>query len=319
MINSYKDITSENPIKEVWKFLKYFQDVEFSRTQHCRIQKISDNEYKQRKSNINKQAKQIGYCIRQAEQYFEAASQVSLATRPILLYYGAVSLSQALILLKKDGDYSFDALRNKDKHNHHGLELSKSFKSQNINTLSTLSVESFFRLLECKCYFNSNQGGIAWGNFPLFYESLVPAAIRLNTYKTFRERIVPLQSTYPLTCSSLRPLQKNNGGLTINEMPIDEVPIDDKTRFNLLSIIKNIPELYHMLTQLKIKPNLCEGSLHLHSTDFMKEKENKRVSKSIAELLFFINNIETTQQEMLNLIYQNKSNHNISIKRMNLI
>jgi YaaC-like protein len=58
-------------------------------------------------ANLKKQGKQIGYCLRQGEEYFQASEGVDLATRPLLLYYGCVSLSQ----VKKDGTFSLDANR----------------------------------------------------------------------------------------------------------------------------------------------------------------------------------------------------------------
>jgi len=39
------------------------------------------------------------------------------------MYYGAASLSKALTLLRLDGSFSFDALREANKHQHHGLDL----------------------------------------------------------------------------------------------------------------------------------------------------------------------------------------------------
>ena len=114
MITNCKDITSENPIKEIWKLLRFFQDIELTSKYHCRIHNIPEKEIskdKNLRTNVHKQAKQIGYCIRQAEEYFKASSQVGLATRPNLLYYGTVSLSRALILLKKDGTYSVEYSR----------------------------------------------------------------------------------------------------------------------------------------------------------------------------------------------------------------
>src|SRR4028119_528656 len=192
MIRYFTEITAENPLKEVWKLLRFFRDVQFASEQHRRLLNISEEQYKKHKKYIEKQAKQIGYCIRQAEEYFQASSQVGLATRPNLLYYGAVSLSQALILLKQNGEYSLDARRNTQKHNHHGLELKslvKNFKADDDG------IEAFFNSLQCNCFTKSDKGQkIAWGHFPLFYQSLVPCAFSIDKNIYFVENNVKKKS-----------------------------------------------------------------------------------------------------------------------------
>src|SRR6476620_6384134 len=122
MISSVRNIASNNPGAEVWKYLRLFLNPE--RTAK-RIREIHKIEHGKHVKNIEKQAIQIAHCIRQAEEYFTASSDVGLATRPLLLYYGAVALSRALILLKKDGTYSLDGMRKAKKHRHHGLVLNE--------------------------------------------------------------------------------------------------------------------------------------------------------------------------------------------------
>lgn len=76
------------------------------------------------RSNARKQAEQIRFCLIQAEEYFIAARAVSLATRPLLTYYGVMSFALAEILLKQSGDSSLDRAR--AEHAHHGLVLKQS-------------------------------------------------------------------------------------------------------------------------------------------------------------------------------------------------
>ena len=71
--------------------------------------------------NVRKQATQIRYCLLQAKEYFEAARGVSAATRPLLLYYGIMSLALAQVLMKGTGDSSLDRARGQNAH--HGLVL----------------------------------------------------------------------------------------------------------------------------------------------------------------------------------------------------
>src|SRR5258708_4467237 len=72
------------------------------------------------RDNAKKQAMQIRYCLRQAREYFDASRTVSLATRPVLLYYSAMALALCEILLKQSGDSRLEKLR--EHHNCHGLE-----------------------------------------------------------------------------------------------------------------------------------------------------------------------------------------------------
>lgn len=71
--------------------------------------------------NVQKQAQQIRHCLIQAQEYRDAAKFVSLATKPLLLYYSIMSLALAEILIKSDGNGSLDKARG--EHAHHGLTL----------------------------------------------------------------------------------------------------------------------------------------------------------------------------------------------------
>ena len=57
-----------------------------------------------------------------AREYFEAAQAVTLATKPVLLYYSIMNLALAEVLLKQSGGSSLDAAR--QQHRHHGLTTS---------------------------------------------------------------------------------------------------------------------------------------------------------------------------------------------------
>jgi hypothetical protein len=76
------------------------------------------------RANARKQATQIRRCLIQAQEYFEAASAVSLATKSVLFYYCIMSLALAEVLLKQSGMSSLDRAREQNKH--HGLSFSVS-------------------------------------------------------------------------------------------------------------------------------------------------------------------------------------------------
>jgi hypothetical protein len=121
-----KKIIDENPEKALWWRLSQFKNVQRVSEQ---IRSVHTGVSAQ---NAEKQARQIRYCIEQAEEYFHSAESVSLATKPLLLYYGMASLSWALILLKKTGDYALDNLRS--DHQGHGLERPKlTYSTRNLD------------------------------------------------------------------------------------------------------------------------------------------------------------------------------------------
>jgi uncharacterized protein (DUF433 family) len=190
-----KNIAAENPNAEVWRCLRLFLDGQATSQMIRHVHGIPAGTHTR---NIGKQAQQIGFCIRQAEQYFLASTQVGLPTRPVLLYYGALSLSQALILLKKDGTFSLDARRRDRKHNHHGLDLTRGLVE---GAARGRTPRSFLEKVECRCH---SKDGRPWGHFALFYRSLGlrPPEKVLNDRRRARvgfqaERVTPLTVLIP--------------------------------------------------------------------------------------------------------------------------
>lgn len=77
-------------------------------------------------------------CLDQAEQYFISSKKAQMIVKPLLLYYGAMALSTALILFLRDGNFRIEMLR--QKYGRHGLRL-KPVKDNKINMLDQLYVE----------------------------------------------------------------------------------------------------------------------------------------------------------------------------------
>ena len=278
-INSVKDLVVEDPIKQVWKFLRSFEDVEFTTNRICEINNIKkDSKIKEDikcYNNAKKQASQIGYCIRQAEEYFQASQKVGLVTSPNLLYYGATSLSRALILLTQSGDYSFDALRKADKHNHHGLELKKSFKATDIEKL-----EDFLNLLQCELFakpiklenldkdaveLETGERVVPWGNFPLFYKSLISDAcvVSVKTYQGSDTESY-LRSNDVLTCRDI--------------LPIESLI---KRKFNCFDLVKSLPDLFFTLDQIGIISDLNLGDASITNFDDVPSQLYDQPDKSV--------------------------------------
>jgi hypothetical protein len=111
-------VNCENPIREIWHILS-----------------DDENEYKVRKNlrsyyeeihatytdeDIERNASYFSYCIKQGKEYFTTAPQVSLLTRPLIIFYGMVSLAKAIVVLNNP-KY---VLQLKDRHSRsrqHGL------------------------------------------------------------------------------------------------------------------------------------------------------------------------------------------------------
>lgn len=74
------------------------------------------------RKNFEKQAQQARFCVLQAKEYFDAATNSSIYTAPNHAYYGAVALASLVMLMTGDGRFSLDMLRKDSANNHHGLD-----------------------------------------------------------------------------------------------------------------------------------------------------------------------------------------------------
>jgi hypothetical protein len=290
MINNFNEITSENPIEQIWKLLRFFRDIPSVSDKIRSIHGITNGKFD---SDVKKQAQQIAYCIRQAEEYFHASSQVGLATRPLLLYYGAVSLSQALVLLRQDGTHSLDALRQAKKHSHHGLTPIKGL----IETAHlAASTEDFLSIIQCECHI---QNGSPWGQFALFYQSLVPCAFGIETEVRDQGKSTFLRGHDVQTCADL--------------LPLDSIV---PKCFNASDLVKCLPDMYFALRQLGIQPDLCRGSIK--GSLMRSYKKNKKTSEQVRakdKFLwdFFIDGVTAEQKKHLLTFYKER-NPDISLQ-----
>lgn len=116
LIQDLRIIPDLNSDHFAWSGLSRFHNVSYTTQRLCEDHNIPTSQHK----NAKKQAAQIRYCLVQAREYFQAANTVSISTKPVLLYYGLMSLALAEILLKQDGNSSLDLARG--HHAHHGLD-----------------------------------------------------------------------------------------------------------------------------------------------------------------------------------------------------
>ena len=110
---------SENPYQDMWNHLRVF-------AQPKNVEKLLFNQlsyhdnypvgYKYDSTDtVVSKAKQVAMCIRQADEYFQAAEVVTITTSPLLLFYGVSSLSKALIVARRPEIQLTDI-------NYHGLD-----------------------------------------------------------------------------------------------------------------------------------------------------------------------------------------------------
>lgn len=283
----FREIICDNPNQEVWKQLRYLHDIEGVTSRIIETQEVK----KKYKKDVMKQATQISHCIQQAEEYFLSSQQVSLATRPLLLYYGAVSLSQALILYKKNGEFSIDVRRDKEKHNHHGLEFKKKFKSSN---LKYRNIEDFFKILDCNVFIEKNKK-IPWGHFPLLYDTVTIDSINIKNTIRFEENFLELTSSYLLNYPDSLSMEK------LSSMNI-----------NAFDLICNIPDLFNDLSQFNIDNNLYPGNIRKITTNHTLMRTNgvflpRDITEEFLFLIYnlneekkskFVSHFETNNEEI---------------------
>lgn len=106
---------TETPLKDIWEHIRFL-----SIENNCK--RLLKGEIKSNRTLIysdedilNKKSKEISMCLRQADEYFTASEATSINTSPLLLFYGMLSLSKALIVANKKDLYL-------DNIKYHGLE-----------------------------------------------------------------------------------------------------------------------------------------------------------------------------------------------------
>ena len=114
-----------------WSGLRRFHNAVFVADLLSRLHAIPA----QQRQNAEKQAAQIRYALLQAKEYFDASRVATLATQPNLMYYCAMSLVLAEILMKQTGDSSLDRAR--EQHRHHGLLFRCAGRWSDITDLGT--------------------------------------------------------------------------------------------------------------------------------------------------------------------------------------
>ncbi len=220
-----RSISESYAHSRIWNELLLFRDVEYAQSQLVRLHRTPATQMR----NVRKQAVQIGYCIIQAKEYFDAASSTSNATKPVLLYYSAMSLALAQILLFATGDSSLDRARG--QHAHHGLTFKYQNPARPANGASSNSLKAI----------PSNGLAGRYGTFELWRRSAQPS-------------IVPGQVTVmrgQMSTTSHRSFVSPIGAT---------VSLSDDG-ISLLWCLANLPDMRRVLAAHQLKSNLLRVSI----------------------------------------------------------
>lgn len=277
-MKNYLEITSNDPVALTWKYLRKFLNIEDVSQWIRNIHDIPEGKFR---DDVSKQAKQIGYCIRQAEEFFRASSQVTSATKPILLYYGLVSLSQVVILLFNDGNSSLDVRRKQKSSSHHGLDLNKDILNY---PKGLLPIDVFFERMKCCLYVPA---GEPKGQFSVFYQALDPGFFRIEATTRFRgeSRYSGFFRNHSLIfdCCNKKPLSDLIGQSVA-----------------ILGLLKSLPDLYNPLDELRIQPDICPGKLEIRFIEhFQKKKDSGEefLTKKVEKDICFIYSVQPSQKQ----------------------
>lgn len=212
-----------------WRSLRRFQNTEYVSSLIMERHKVS----KKFKSNVDKQAGQIKLTLALAQEYSEAASTVSLATKPVLLYYSAMNLALAEVLLKQSGNSSLDKAR--EQHRHHGLVSTVG------NVLASQNLKDSALQMRAKPMIDSTSGERK-GTFELWRRS----AQQHPSFGVLENRDLSINR---------KTILSNVGEETLPDFP--------KEGLTLLDCIKNIPGAIEPLYEAGIHTSLLRGSSKL--------------------------------------------------------
>lgn len=170
----------------------------------------------------------------QAREYYDAASTVGPATRPVLLYYAIMSMALCEVLFKQSADSRLEKLR--DIHGCHGLTLSLANAVKSTDTL-----EESAQALRAKPQTASD--GSARGTFEVWRKSSREWPIVGRYYQTmpgsYTQTMMPQAL---LTGADVEPDRYSSAGRT------------------LLDVLKGLPHMVEFLQIYGIFPDLVRAT-----------------------------------------------------------
>ncbi len=192
----------DNEQKYIWSYLDYFTEKE--RTSEYIKSKMSSQNFKIYYSKVmdainennipnlekpdliteeflDQQSEEVVYSIKQAREYFDMAEKVSLNIKPLIIYYGMISLSKALL----DSSLFFQ-----DKQTKHGIVADKKGKQGEPYHSAQISSNGFFpRFAACYSY----NIGRNIGKSGIYYYEEILKLISSKDYINFKDLIYSLR------------------------------------------------------------------------------------------------------------------------------
>lgn len=120
-MKNIKHIYCEDPYQKMWDMLVFFESEPI--TKNFLMKRYNENGYKDSFKLAFVNTSKFIYFIKQAKEYFISANKSNILVKPLLIYYGMMSLIKAVILTK-DPDYP-----NKTGVLRHGITTRKLKKS----------------------------------------------------------------------------------------------------------------------------------------------------------------------------------------------
>ncbi len=240
-ISSMVELTTPDVEKFTWTRLKNYKNISFTSDLISQLHSLP----LKFRADVKKQSAQIRYALIQAEEYFDAAKTVSLATQPVLYYYGTMSLALAEILFKQTGDSSLDRAR--QQHAHHGLLFKpRGDPSSEDKLANSASLLRAIPMLKNNC---------RMGTFELWHRSSRESAlagleeIDMGTSKQSRTSLLAFPSPHPF----------------------EKIP---EKGFSLLECWSSIPDMSHALAMYGLNSELVRGTNSRYVNDTSKIHTN---------------------------------------------
>ncbi|WP_437587912.1 YaaC family protein [Sorangium sp. So ce1000] len=102
---TYIRVYADSPTESMWTFFRRFETIDMTR------RAFGD-------AMTNENATAARDCVRQAREYFASARSAPLLTKPVLLYYGMVSLAKLLFLFHMPSPYDMDYIESLERKGH---------------------------------------------------------------------------------------------------------------------------------------------------------------------------------------------------------
>jgi hypothetical protein len=109
-------IRTDNPRRKIWEYLRRFQNTDYT------TRRLQTDVPNLKPDSLAMKAEHIALAISQAEAYYQSAEVSMLRIRPLLLYYGMLNLSKALIL-SGDNQYTLESSPINEEHASHALSI----------------------------------------------------------------------------------------------------------------------------------------------------------------------------------------------------